>query len=81
MKNERQAGRVFKHKFFNSVLSGINPSREKEDDRLCKRKRRSRKSAARVFPCNIDMPTISYFISCYIDQRGIIGRIGDFPLN
>lgn len=50
-------------------------------DYACKRKRRYDGRARVILLCNIDMPTISYFPPCYVDQRGITGRIGDFPVN
>lgn len=50
-------------------------------DYACKRKRRYDGRARVILLCNIDMPTISYFPSCYVDRRGITGRIGDFPVN
>lgn len=50
-------------------------------DYACKRKRRHDGRARVILLCNIDMPTISYFPPCYVDQRGITGRIGDFPVN
>lgn len=66
----------FKHKFFNPVLSGISNRRKGRRSIMRASGREDITEERVVLLCNIDMPTISYFPPCYVDQRGgIIGRI------
>lgn len=86
MKDERFGARrqaAFSNINFSSLFyqRPILVAKGKTIDYACKRKRRYDGRARVILLCNIDMPTISYFPPCYVDQRGITGRIGDFPVN
>lgn len=74
---KRWKTRIFSNINFSTLfLSGISNRRKGRRSIMRASGREDITEERVVLLCNIDMPTISYFPPCYVDQRGgIIGRI------